>query len=83
MSGPAWLYQPSVGQLAGAVVAAALDVSPRTLLDLREAIRYWTALMSRVVKFHGGLVLRAVITTDLPVQSEAEEEYGDKVRSIA
>lgn len=84
VTGPAWLYQPTSMQLLAGVLEAALDVSPRTVLDPRVGIRYWTKLMSRVVKFQGGLLLRTMITTDLPIQQTAEDEdLHDNVRSIA
>jgi len=61
-AGPAWLDQPSPAELVHNVVRAALDVTPRTVLDPRAGYRYWTTLASRLVKLPGGLLLRAMIT---------------------
>jgi hypothetical protein len=61
-AGPAWLDQPSPAELVHNVVRAALDVSPRTVLDPRAGYRYWTTLASRLMKLQGGLLLRAMIT---------------------
>jgi hypothetical protein len=61
-AGPAWLDQPSPPELVHNVVRAALDVTPRTVLDPRAGYRYWTTLASRLVKLPGGLLLRAMIT---------------------
>ena len=60
---------------------AAADVSPRTLANPRLGARYVAQLTSRLVKLQGGLLLRAIITTDIRVQAE----LGDRsnVRSIA
>ena len=43
---------------------AALDVSPRTVLDPRVGVRYLATLASRLVKLQGGLVLRAIVDTE-------------------
>jgi hypothetical protein len=51
------------------IVRAALDVTPRTVLDPRAGYRYCATLVSRLVKLPGGLLLRAMITvpdTDAP-----------------
>ncbi|HEY6797084.1 MAG TPA: hypothetical protein VI248_20620 [Kineosporiaceae bacterium] len=68
-------------QLLTGVVAAAMDVSPRTVLDPREGFRYWTTLTSRLIKFQGGLFLRAIVATDLPIAVK-EEEPLDNLRAI-
>jgi hypothetical protein len=78
-AGPAWLDQPSPPELVGNVVRAALDVTPRTVLDPRAGYRYWATLASRLVKLQGGLVLRAMITV-----SDADAPANrSNVRSIA
>lgn len=61
---------------------ATFDVSPRTMLDPLEGIRYWTTLTSQVAKFQGGLFLRAIATNDLPTDVKEDEERKDNVRSI-
>jgi hypothetical protein len=38
-------------------------VRPRTVVDPRAGYRYVTELASSVVKLHGGLLLRAIVTT--------------------
>ena len=47
------------------------EVSLRTLLDPREGVRYVGAVSSRLVKLSGGLVLRAIVTTDTVVEVPA------------
>jgi len=79
-SGPAWLYQPSPAELVANVRQAASEVSLRTVLDPRVGARYLTALTSQLVKLQGGLLLRAIITTD-DVAPGPEERSN--VRSIA
>jgi len=79
-SGPAWLYQPSPAELVANVREAAAEISLRTVLNPRVGARYLTALTSRLVKLQGGLLLRAIITTDAAVPGPAERP---NVRSIA
>ena len=81
-SGPAWLYQPSAGELAAKVKQAALDVSPRTVLDPRVGVRYLATLTSRLVKLQGGLFLRAIVDTDAAADGESGADRSN-VRSIA
>jgi len=80
VSGPAWLYQPSPAELVANVREAASEISLRTVLDPRVGARYLTALTSRLVKLPGGLLLRAIITTDNVVPGPEERS---NVRSIA
>ncbi|MFP5369709.1 MAG: hypothetical protein ACLGI3_03045 [Actinomycetes bacterium] len=79
-SGPAWLHQPSPAVLAAKVKHAALDLSPRTLLDPRVSVRYLATLTSRLVKLQGGLFLRAITDTEANGRPIAERS---NVRSIA
>jgi hypothetical protein len=65
-AGPAW---PSSAELVAKVREAAYDVSLRTAIDPRETVRRVAALTSRVVKLRGGLLLRATVTTDVPVHA--------------
>ena len=60
---------------------AASDVSLRTVVDPRATVRYVSELTSRIVKLQGGLFLRAIVTTDVPVH--AASPLPDNVRSIA
>jgi hypothetical protein len=78
--GRAWLDQPSPPELVSNVVRAAFDVTPRTFIDPRAGYRYLTALASSVVKLHGGLLLRAMITEPDPTDAPADRSH---VRSIA
>jgi hypothetical protein len=80
-AGPAWLYQPTPAELVAKVREAAYDVSLRTVVDPRETVRYVARLTSRVVKLQGGLFLRAIVTTDVPVHAPAAPP--ENVRSIA
>jgi hypothetical protein len=81
VSGPAWLYQPTPAELVAKVKEAATDVSVRTVLDPRVGARYVGALTSRLVKLQGGLLLRAILTTDVPVTAPVVDRSN--VRSIA
>jgi len=81
VSGPAWLYQPTPAELVAKVKQAAADVSVRTVLDPRVGARYVAEVTSRLVKLQGGLILRAIITTDAPVVEVAVDRSN--VRSIA
>lgn len=81
-SGPAWLYQPTPAQLDAKVRKAALDVSARTLVDPRVGARYVGNRTSRLLKLQGGLLLRAVLTTDPPVPAVTVQQFSN-VRSIA
>lgn len=82
VSGPAWLYQPTPAELVAKVREAAIDVTPRTVLDPRIGARYVATLASRLVKLQGGLVLRAIVTAD--AVTEGETAYASSnVRSIA
>jgi hypothetical protein len=81
-SGPAWLYQPSAAELASKVKQAALDVSPRTVLDPRVGVRYLRTLTSRLIKLQGGLVLRAIVDTDAAANNQPDADLSN-VRSIA
>ncbi|MCX6464609.1 MAG: hypothetical protein NTW05_13630 [Pseudonocardiales bacterium] len=76
------LAQPVPSDLVRNVVRAALDVTPRTLLDPRAGYRYWTTLASRLVKLQGGLVLRAVLTEDEPHAGTSLSDRSN-VRTIA
>jgi hypothetical protein len=80
-SGPAWLYQPTPAELVGKVKQAATDVSLRTVLDPRAGARYVAELTSRLVKLQGGLLLRAIVTTDASVAEVTVDRSN--VRSIA
>src|SRR4051794_2846638 len=73
-SGPAWLYQPSAAELASKVKQAALDVSPRTVLDPRVGVRYLRTLTSRLIKLQGGLVLRAIVDTDAAANNQPDAD---------
>jgi hypothetical protein len=77
-AGPAWLVQPAPSELIRGVVRAAMDVSPRTMIDPRAGFRYLRTLTSQLVKLQGGLVLRAITPTE-PDDSEAKSN----VRFIA
>jgi hypothetical protein len=81
-SGPAWLYQPSPVELASKVKQAALNVTPRTVLDPRVGARYLATLTSRLVKLQGGLVLRAIVDTDAAAQAQPSADRSN-VRFIA
>jgi len=50
-------------------------------VDPRIGARYLTTLASRLVKLQGGLLLRAVVTTDAAVQAPVTDRSN--VRSIA
>ena len=63
-TGPAWLYQPSAADLLALVKEAVNDVSARTVLDPRAAARYVANVTSRLIKLQGGLLLKAIVTTD-------------------
>jgi hypothetical protein len=80
-AGPAWLYQPTPAELVAKVREAASDISLRTVVDPRLTVRYVSELTSRIVKLQGGLFLRAIVTTDVPVHAAAP--LPDNVRSIA
>ena len=80
-SGPAWLYQPTPAELVAKVREAAFELSPRTLLSPRAGVRYVSTLASRVVKLKGGLLLRAILTTDLAVPARTPDLSN--VRAIA
>ena len=56
-------------------------MSPRTLLSPRSSARYVATLASRLVKLQGGLVLRAIVTTDGSANELAT--VPSNVRSIA
>ncbi|MBW0093785.1 collagen-like protein, partial [Pseudonocardia sp. KRD-188] len=75
------LAQPVPADLMRNVLKAALDVSPRTLLDPRAGFRYVTTLASRLVKLQGGLLLRAVLTDDEDARTDPAGRSN--VRSIA
>lgn len=79
--GPAGLSPPSVRHLAQQVMVAALSVSPRTVLDPRACIRYWTTLASRVLALQGGLFLRTVGAGHLPDAAGTEETPDDHVHA--
>src|SRR3954452_13712121 len=81
-AGPAWLYQPSAGELASKVKQAALDVTPRTVLDPRVGVRYLATLTSRLIKLQGGLILRAIVDTDAAANNQPDADLSN-VRSIA
>ena len=40
------------------------DVSPRAVLDPRAGARYLANVSSRLIKLPGGLLLKAIVTTD-------------------
>jgi len=80
-TGPAWLYQPTPAELVAKVREVALDVSPRTLLNPREAAAYATALTSALIKLQGGLFLRAIVTTEHAAETTPVDMSN--VRSIA
>ena len=44
-------------------------MSVRTLIDPRVSARNVSNLTSRLLKLQGGLLLRAVLTTDMPVHA--------------
>ena len=44
-------------------------MSVRTLIDPRVSARHGSNLTSHLLKLPGGLLLRAVLTTDLPVHA--------------
>jgi hypothetical protein len=81
-SGPAWVYQPSPAELAAKVRQAALNVTPRTVVDPRVGVRYLTTLASRLVKLQGGLLLRAIVDTDAAANNRPSADLAN-VRSIA
>ena len=78
-SGPR--YQPTPAELVANVTAAALDLSPRTLLSPRSGLRYVAAVASHLIKLQGGLLLRAIVTTDTASNPVALDL--SHVRSIA
>jgi hypothetical protein len=43
---------------------AAIDLSPRTIINPKRGYRYLTALASAAVKLPGGLALRAITTVE-------------------
>jgi hypothetical protein len=73
--------QPTPRQLVANVITAARELSPRTILDPREGIKYSARLTSRVVKLQGGLVLWAMMTQrqEAPTESAAV----GRIRSVA
>jgi len=81
-SGPAWLYQPTAAELASKVKQAALDVTPRTVLDPRLGARYLATLTSRLIRLQGGLFLRAIVDTDAGANNQTGADLSN-VRSIA
>jgi hypothetical protein len=78
-TGPAWLVQPQPRELFRGVLRAAVDISPRTVVDPRVGYRYVTTLASKLVKLQGGLFLRAITPTEDTDASAA----GPALRSIA
>jgi hypothetical protein len=73
--------QPTPRQLLVNVITAARDLSPRTVLDPREGMRYAARLTSRVVELQGGLMLWAVRTQ--PDEPRAELASVGRIRSVA
>jgi hypothetical protein len=87
MEGPAIdgdspVREPSPAELASKVKQAALDVSPRTVLDPRVGVRYLATLTSRLVKLQGGLLLRAIVDTDAAANNRTGADRSNE-RSIA
>lgn len=80
-SGLAWLYQPTPAELVANVKDAVLDLSPRTLLSPRSGLRYVGAVATRLIKLQGGLLLRALVTTDTTSNPVVRDQ--SHVRSIA
>jgi hypothetical protein len=79
-AGPVVFNKPNPSELIGDVLRAALDVTPRTVLDPRAGYRYWTTLASKMVKLPSGMALRAILST-----ADVHEAPADRsnVRSIA
>ncbi len=67
-SGPARWSLPTTTELVGNITEAALDLSPRTILDPRVGLRYVANLTTAMIRLPGGLLLRAVVTEPVPAQ---------------
>ena len=78
-SGPR--YQPTPAELVANVKGAALDLSPRTLLNPRSGLRYAGPVATRLIKLQGRLLLRALVTTDTTSNPVVRDR--SHVRSIA
>jgi hypothetical protein len=73
--------QPTPADALKSVAEAATAITPRTLIDPREGLRYLTTVGQRLMKVQGSLMLRLMLVSD--EDADEPESSMAELRSIA